>query len=150
MVSTRTNRWTPCKAIPRGAFTAPSSRPECRQPGVSVAAVALAHGLNANLVRKWLDGRGLKRSGLVGPGVRSIPPGDAGPACFAALQFLPVEPTPASAAAPPGGAIEPPAAVAAIHVELRRAGTALSVHWPASQAQTCAAWLRDLTAALAQ
>lgn len=26
----------------------------CRQPGVSVAAIALAHGLNANLVRKWI------------------------------------------------------------------------------------------------
>jgi transposase len=39
----------------------------CRQPGASVAAVALAHGLNVNLVRKWLVGRGLKRTGLVAP-----------------------------------------------------------------------------------
>jgi transposase-like protein len=30
---------------------------ECRKPGVSVASVALAHGLNVNLVRKWLVGR---------------------------------------------------------------------------------------------
>lgn len=35
---------------------------ECRQPGASVAAVALAHGLNVNLVRKWLVGRGIKRT----------------------------------------------------------------------------------------
>jgi transposase len=27
---------------------------ECRQPGVSVSAIALAHGINANLLRKWL------------------------------------------------------------------------------------------------
>jgi len=27
----------------------------CLQPGVSVAAVALAHGVNANLLRKWID-----------------------------------------------------------------------------------------------
>lgn len=40
---------------------------ECRQPGVSVAAIALKHGLNVNLVRKWLVGRGLKRTGLPGP-----------------------------------------------------------------------------------
>jgi transposase len=33
---------------------------ECQRPGASVAAVALAHGLNVNLVRKWLIGRGLK------------------------------------------------------------------------------------------
>jgi transposase len=26
----------------------------CREPGVSVAAVALAHGINANLVRRWI------------------------------------------------------------------------------------------------
>lgn len=26
----------------------------CREPGVSVAALALAHGLNANLLRKWI------------------------------------------------------------------------------------------------
>ena len=27
----------------------------CQQPGASVAGVALAHGLNANLVRRWLQ-----------------------------------------------------------------------------------------------
>ena len=27
---------------------------QCRGPGVSVAAVALAHGINANLVRRWI------------------------------------------------------------------------------------------------
>ena len=40
---------------------------ECQQPDVSVAAVALAHGLNVNLVRKWLVGRGIKRTGLPAP-----------------------------------------------------------------------------------
>ena len=29
---------------------------QCREPGVSVAAVALAHGINANLVRRWIVG----------------------------------------------------------------------------------------------
>ncbi len=28
---------------------------ECLAPGASVAAVALAHGVNANLVRKWIE-----------------------------------------------------------------------------------------------
>ena len=27
----------------------------CLEPGVSLAALALAHGLNANLLRKWVD-----------------------------------------------------------------------------------------------
>ena len=35
----------------------------CRQPGASVAAVALAHGINANVVHKWLAGVGVKRAG---------------------------------------------------------------------------------------
>ena len=34
---------------------------QCRRPGVSVAAIALEHGLNANLVRKWIA----KRDGVV-------------------------------------------------------------------------------------
>ena len=36
---------------------------QCRRPGVSVAAIALARGLNANLVRKWIA----KRDGLARP-----------------------------------------------------------------------------------
>ena len=36
----------------------------CNEPGASIAAVALANGLNANLVRKWRVGRGLQRAGL--------------------------------------------------------------------------------------
>jgi transposase-like protein len=35
---------------------------ECQQPGVSVAAIAMSHGINANVVRRWLplfsDGHG--------------------------------------------------------------------------------------------
>ncbi|NVL26930.1 transposase [Pseudomonas syringae pv. actinidiae] len=27
---------------------------ECLQPGMSMASVALRHGINANLVRKWI------------------------------------------------------------------------------------------------
>jgi hypothetical protein len=34
----------------------------CNEPGASIAAVALSHGLKANLVRKWLVGPGLKRT----------------------------------------------------------------------------------------
>ena len=39
----------------------------CNEPGASIAAVALAHGLNANLVRKWRMGRGLKLAGIAAP-----------------------------------------------------------------------------------
>jgi transposase len=36
----------------------------CDEPGASISGVALAHGLNANLVRKWRCGRGVKRAGV--------------------------------------------------------------------------------------
>lgn len=114
---------------------------ECQQPGASVAAVALAHGLNVNLVRKWLIGRGLKRTGLVAPRsvVRSTPA-----ATPAALQFVPVE---LPEAPRPEARVAEPASGAHIHVELHRGATALAVRWPASQAVSCASWLRELAAA---
>ena len=55
----------------------------CRQPGASIAAVALAHGLNSNVVHKWLAGIGMKRSGQ-----RLSSEGE--PAPVAPMQFLPV------------------------------------------------------------
>ena len=39
----------------------------CAEPGASISGVALAHSLNANLVRKWLVGRGLKRTAIPAP-----------------------------------------------------------------------------------
>ena len=54
----------------------------CRQPGASIAAVALAHGLNANVVHKWLAGIGMKRC------ARHLPV--AAPSPIAPMQFVPV------------------------------------------------------------
>jgi transposase len=114
---------------------------ECRQPGASVAAVALSHGLNVNLVRKWLVGRGLKRTGLMAP--RQVT------TAVPAMQFVPVELAEA-------GGIEPPVEAEAssqrstvaeplIHIELRHGGAQLTVRWPSSQAATCAAWLSEVS-----
>ena len=36
---------------------------QCREPGVSVAGVALAHGINANLVRRWIVNQGRTLAG---------------------------------------------------------------------------------------
>ena len=55
---------------------------QCKQPGASVAAVAIAHGLNPNVVHKWLTGRNLKRMGATVPTIAPHAP---------ALQFIPVE-----------------------------------------------------------
>jgi len=121
---------------------------ECQRPGASVAAVSLAHGLNVNLVRKWLVGRGLKRCGLLAPRtVKRLPPGEAGTAATP-LQLVPVALTAQSADAESIGAVdaEPSAGAELIHIELRRGNAHLTMRWPASQAQACAAWLRELGA----
>lgn len=36
----------------------------CLQPGMSVSRVALEHGINANLLRKWIDKRAPRSSGV--------------------------------------------------------------------------------------
>jgi transposase len=93
---------------------------QCAQPGASVARVALAHGLNANLVHAW---RQQERTALAPPGAGTPAPA----AQFIALQM------PASG----------PAALPTIHIELRRGATTVSVTWPCQAASECGAWLRE-------
>lgn len=88
---------------------------ECAQPGVSVAGVALSHGINANVVHNW-------RSPAYGPSLDPQVP-----------SFVPVA-LPASSSAP----------VPEICIELRRGATSVSLTWPVSVAEDCAAWMRDL------
>lgn len=98
---------------------------ECAEPGVSVAQVAMAHGINANVVHRW---RQWAREGSARR-TRSLTP----PA-VAAEAFVPVV-----VSDPPAGA-KPDE----IHIELRHGATALAVRWPVSAAAQCAVWLREL------
>jgi len=119
---------------------------ECEQSGASVAAVALAHGLNVNLLRKWLVGRGIKRTGLAAP--RTVTRKPVGvDTSVSSLQFIPVELAPApvvASAAEPERTQSPTSEE--IHVELTRGATQLCVRWPSAQAAACTAWLRELAA----
>jgi transposase len=105
-----------------------------RQPGVSMAAVAMAHGLNANLLRRWVveaphsPKRALPAAAPTSPSTAALP-------AFVALP-LPT-PSPASPAAPAAPADR-------IRIELTRGDTAIRVQWPLSAAAQCAAWLREL------
>mgnify|MGYP003579527710 CR=1 FL=1 len=95
MVPTNTNRWAPMRPNSRrrvyGAEFKAKVLAECQQPGASVAAVALSHGLNVNLVRKWLVGRGLKRAGLTAPRTVMRPAPSEPASAALPLQFLPLE-----------------------------------------------------------
>ena len=121
----------------------------CAEPGASISGVALAHGLNANLVRKWRSGRGTKRGSMP---VTSATSGAVTPApSGAAAEFVAVEmPVPPKAVT--CAAVEPrepaPIAESLIHVELRRGPLHLNVRWPTAAAEDCRAWLRELTSGL--
>ena len=104
----------------------------CAEPGASVAAVAQAHGLNANLVHKWRRGCGAPMRSAARP-VRS--------AMTARAEFiaLALPATTVSATAANGQPITAP--VADIRIEWRRGAAAIAVSWPVSAAPQCARWL---------
>ena len=130
---------------------------ECDEPGASISGVALAHGLNANLVRQWRAGRGVKPGGAAvaqsAAHKAPKPIEDAAPLIGANPEFVAVEmPAPVrtaqSASTTPSGPTPSPTVDPLIHVELRRGPIHLSVRWPTSAGDDCRAWLRELTSDL--
>jgi transposase-like protein len=55
----------------------------CNEPGASVAAVAQAHGLNANLVHQWRRGRGTAAATVAAAAAAPVPIIEATAACAA-------------------------------------------------------------------
>ena len=99
----------------------------CLQPGMSMAAVAMANGINANLLRRWA--RASEMRGDVDQ-VQALPaPKPA--AQTAAAGFVPM-------------ALPDPSTPPDIRIELRRGATAITVTWPTQAASECAAWMREL------
>lgn len=91
---------------------------ECEVAGASVAKVAMAHGINANILHGW---RKLAR--------------EAAPQSVARQEFVPV-------------AVAPTAQVHSdergIELELRRGSVAIKLLWPMSAAAQLAAFTREL------
>jgi transposase len=94
----------------------------CSEPGVSVAGVALANGVNANLVRKWMAARGVATPNQRKPKLATAP-------LLGPTQFVPI-------------AIAEPARPD-IRIEARRGDAVVKVEWPLAAAAECAAWLRQ-------
>ena len=93
----------------------------CHRPGVSVSAVAQAHGVNANLLRRWM-----KQYPVDG----QLPPASTS----ARLVPVQVETPPASPSA------------GEIHFDIQRGATRIHIRWPVAGAATCVqllgAWLK--------
>lgn len=93
---------------------------ECMQPGVSIAAIALHHRLNANLLRRWVAEQEAKNGAPEDRELMRVPQGE----------FIPLR------------IGEPTTAVPDIQIEVRRGATTISLCWPGSAAAQCAQWLQ--------
>jgi transposase len=91
-----------------------------------MAAVAMAHGINANLLRRWVCER------ATSPNQVSLAE-TSKPAVSNA--FIPLT-------LPVAIASEP--AAPEIRIELQRGATAVKINWPTSAASECVNWLREL------
>jgi transposase len=124
----------------------------CDKPGAAISAVASAHGLNVNLVRKWRHGRGLKRTRIAisSSAVPSAPvvlaaAVSAPPLLAADVKFQPIEmsrPDDASSAGTAGQTAAAAQGAATIDIELRRSAASPGVRWPVSATGDCAVWPR--------
>lgn len=97
----------------------------CQAEGVSIAAVALARGVNANLLRSWV--RAAERSTVP---IR-IQPAAPRERSEQAESFVPVP-------------IRASTAEGLIRVEVRARGRSVSIEWPVSAARECALVMREL------
>ena len=115
----------------------------CNEPGASVAAVAQAHGLNANLVHQWRRGRGTAAATVAAAAAAPVPTIEATAACATTPTFIPVElpPVPSAVAAVPAPV---PEVAHELHIELRRGAVTVNVRWPVHAAAQCAAWTREV------
>ncbi|MET3513935.1 transposase [Pseudacidovorax sp. 1753] len=90
------------------------------QAGMSMASVALARGINANLLRRWVREAELPQAVVTGQPATS------------ASTFVPVRMT------------EPVAQPTEIRIDVRRGATTITVSWPMTAAAECAGWMREL------
>ena len=101
----------------------------CRQPGVSIAAVAMSRSVNANLLRRW-----------VAEAERTV----EAPQPSAQPKALPRPPIEAQRFVPVALEKPPVSSAARIRIEVRRGASTVIVEWPASAARECAEWLSGL------
>jgi transposase-like protein len=97
---------------------------ECRQSGASVSGVALSHGINANIVHRWL--REQTQSALVPQSQVNMN----------ANAFVPVTLNESAPSPVPHAELD-------IRVEVQRANSAIVVKWPLQDSAACATWLRE-------
>ncbi|NJA89373.1 transposase [Rhodocyclus tenuis] len=108
---------------------------QCRQPGGSLAGIALGHGINPNMVHRWMREE-RQRQMLIDLQQTA--------SAFVPLQLQASAATGSSSVPNPQRPGEPDAAAETIHIEIQRGDSTVSVHWPLAGAAQCAQVLREL------
>ena len=121
---------------------------ECEVPGASVARVAMAHGINANVVHSW---RQIARTTLRSTGTALLPMTTPTPTHFVPLVLPsvvkpPQHSVPHSSAAPARAPAPATLTPHHIEVELHRGITTLKLKWPATPCAQLGAWTREVLA----
>ena len=117
---------------------------ECEVPGASVARVAMAHGINSNVVHSW---RQIARTTLRSTGTALLLMTTPTPTHFVPL-VLPSAVKPPQHSVPNSTAAPAPATSTPHHieVELHRGTTTLKLKWPATACAQLSAWTREVLA----
>jgi len=115
---------------------------ECEVPGASVARVAMAHGINANVVHSW---RQIARTTLRSTGTALLPMTTPTPTHFVPL-VLPSAVKPPQHSVPHSSAAPATLTPHHIEVELHRGTTTLKLLWPATACAQLGAWTREVLA----
>ncbi len=97
----------------------------CQQEGVSISAVALARGVNASLLRRWVAAAERGRAPI------AIQRTDPLTVTQNPESFMPVS-------------LQTVVAERPIRIEVRRKGRRVSIDWPASAARECALLLKEI------
>ena len=129
---------------------------ECEVPGASVARVAMAHGINANVVHSW---RQIARTTLRSTGTALLPlttptptptptPTHFVPLVLPSAVKPPQHSVPHSSAALAPASASAPATLTPHHIEvvLHRGTTTLKLLWPTSACAQLGAWTREVLA----
>ncbi len=115
---------------------------QCRGLGVSMSRVAMAHGINANLLRRWVVESTGQALAAVGDATSSEVSGAIGVDPEPAPIVRRRDATPTSAAFIPVNVQEP--ARSDLQIEIARGDVRVKVTWPINAGHASAAWLREL------
>lgn len=96
----------------------------CSEPGISISGIALANGVNPNLLRRWM-----RAHGVTVPSLRCQAEPDE--LVRRTAEFLPVAIAPTEPDLPE------------IRIEARRGSAVVKIEWPVAAAAECAALLRN-------